>query len=123
MAPIKAFVAGTNSGDMKAAAAAHVAAPDIIDEFAPHHWSGSDAFAAWGAAYGKDAKANGVTDGALKMKKPHRLQIDGDSAYAVVPTDYSYKRQGKAVVEHGTITYALTRTPQGWRIAAWTYSW
>ena len=123
MAPIKAFIGGINSGDMKAAAAAHVDAPSIIDEFAPHHWTGNGAFSAWLADFGKDAQANGVTGGMLKMRKPHRLQIDGDSAYVVVPTDYSYKRKGKPVIEHGTITYALTRTSTGWRIAAWTYSW
>jgi ketosteroid isomerase-like protein len=123
MAPIKAFVAAIDKGDMTAAAATHVETPSIIDEFPPHHWSGAGAFAAWGADYGKDAQLHGDTDGTLTMHKVHRLTIEGDAAYAVVPTDFSYKRKGKAVVEHGTITYALARTPAGWRIASWTYSW
>ncbi len=123
MAPIHAFVTAINKGDMTAAAAAHVDAPTIIDEFPPHHWSGAGAIAAWGADYGKDAAAHGDTGGMLTMKKVHRLTIEGDAAYAVVPTDFSYKRKGKAVVEHGTITYALAHTAGGWRIASWSYSW
>ena len=43
-ATIKAFAAAFNKGDMKAAKALHVAAPTIIDEVAPHYWSGPAAF-------------------------------------------------------------------------------
>jgi len=120
LAPIKAFVAAVNKGDMKAVAAQHVDAPSIIDEFPPHHWSSVDA---WAADYGKDAAAHGASDGRLTMHKVHRLTLEGDAAYAVIPTDYSYKVKGKTIVEHGTITYALTRAAGSWKIAAWSYSW
>ncbi len=123
MVPIRAFVAAIDKGDLAAAAAAHVDAPSIIDDFPPHHWSGAGAFASWGADYGKDAQASGATGGRLTMHKVRRIKLEGDSAYAVVPTDYSYKIHGKRVVERGTIVYALTRTPAGWRIASWAFSW
>jgi len=120
MAPIKAFVAGINKGDMTDAAAANVEAPYIIDAFPPHHWSSLDA---WAADYGKDAQTHGASDGRLTMHKVHRMTLEGDAGYAVIPTDFSYKVKGKTIVEHGTITYALTRAAGTWKIAAWTYSW
>jgi hypothetical protein len=120
LVPIKAFIAAINKGDMKAAAAAHVDAPSIIDEFPPHHWP---SLAAWAADYGKDAQTHGASDGRLTMHKVHRLTISRDAAYAVVPTDYSYKMKGKTIVEPGTITYALTHAADGWKIAAWSFSW
>jgi hypothetical protein len=95
MVPIKAFVDGINKGDMKGAAAAHVDAPAIIDEFAPHHWSSLDT---WAADYGKDSARLGASDGRLTMHKVHRLTIEGDAGYAVNPTDYSYKEKGKKIV-------------------------
>ena len=120
MAPIKAFVAAIDKGDMAAAAAAHVASPGIVDEFPPYHWS---SIAAWATDLGKDAAAHGDTGGSLAIVKAGNIRIEGDHAYAVVATDYSYSRKGVPAVEHGTITYALDRTPEGWRIAAWTWTW
>ena len=120
LAPIKAFVEGINKSDMKGAAAVHVDAPSIIDEFPPHHWTSLDT---WAADYGKESARLGASDGRLTMHKVHRLTLEGDAAYAVIPTDYSYKMKGKTIVEHGTITYALTRAAGSWKIAAWSYSW
>jgi ketosteroid isomerase-like protein len=120
LAPIKAFVAGLDKNDMTSAAGAHVAAPAIIDEFPPHHWT---SFADWGADFGKYAAANGDTDPRLDIVKVGRVLVEGDHAYAVVKTDFSFKRKGKPMMEHGTITYALDKTPAGWRIAAWTWTW
>ena len=120
LVPIKAFVAAINAGDMKTAAAAHADPTSIIDEFPPHHWT---SLAGWAADAGKDAQKNGATDSHLTMHKVHRVAIEGDVAYVVAPTDYSYKAKGKTIVERGTITYALTRGAGGWKIAAWSYSW
>lgn len=120
LVPIKAFVAAINKGDMNAAAAAHADPTSIIDEFPPHHWT---SLASWAADYGKDAQKNGATDGRLTMHKVHRVSIEGDAAYVVAPTDYSYKAKGRTIVEHGTITYALTHASGNWKIAAWSYSW
>jgi ketosteroid isomerase-like protein len=120
LAPIKAFVAAIDKNDMATAAAQHVAAPSIVDEFPVHHWN---SLAGWGADFGKDAAAHGDTDARLDIVKVGRVLVEGDHAYAVVKTDFSFKRKGKPMVEHGTITYALDKTPDGWRIAAWTWTW
>jgi ketosteroid isomerase-like protein len=123
MVPINAFINSVDKGDMAGAAAAHVADPKIIDEFPPYHWSGPTAFADWGAAYGKDSAANKVTDGHLTMLTPTRTRIGEGHAYVVAPTDLTFKQDGKPMVEHGTITYALDKTASGWKIASWVWSW
>lgn len=123
MAPVTAFIDAVNKNDMKAAEAAHISSPTIIDEFSPHHWSGPTAFADWGKDFGKDAAANKITDGKLTAHKATRIFVEDDNAYVVQPTDYAFKRDGKPTVEHGTITYAVDKTAAGWRIAAWAYSW
>jgi len=122
-AAIQAFIAAINKGDMPAAAATHVAAPSIIDEFPPHHWEGATAFNDWLAAFGADSTARKVTDSKLAPHSAKRLTVEGDHAYVVMPTDYTFKQNGKSMAEYGTITYALDKTTAGWRIAAWSFSW
>ena len=122
-ATIHAFIAAMNKGDIPAAAATHVAAPSIIDEFPPHHWSGATAFNDWLADFGKDSTARKVTDGKLTPHSAKRLTVEGDHAYVVMPTDYTFKQGSKTMAEYGTITYALDKTTAGWRIAAWSFSW
>lgn len=123
MAPIHAFIGGMDKNDMKTAAAAYTASPVILDEFAPYHWSGPTAFADWGADFGKDSAAHGVTQPKLMIGKAKRIRIEGDHAYVVVPTDYSFKAKGKTVVEHALMTYTLDKTPSGWKIAGWAFSY
>src|SRR6185437_8469994 len=79
-----------NKGDIPAAAATHVAAPSIIDEFPPHHWSGATAFNDWLADFGKDSTARKVTDSKLIPHSARRLTVEGDHAYVVMPTDYTF---------------------------------
>jgi hypothetical protein len=121
--PIRAFIQAANVGDGKTMAAVHVSSPSIIDEFPPHHWSGADAISQWGADFAKDAALHGDTDAKLTIVKVNRVTSDADHAYAVVATDYTFKRKGVAMTEHGSISYALDHTPDGWRIASWAYSW
>lgn len=122
-ATIHAFITAMNTGDVKAGAATHVDTPSIIDEFSPHHWQGAAAFNDWLADFGKDSAARKVTDSKLKPHVAKRLTVEGDHAYVVMPTDYTFKQGGKTLAEYGTITYALDKTTAGWRIAAWSFSW
>lgn len=122
-AAIQTFINAINKGDIPAAAATHVAAPSIIDEFPPHHWEGATAFNDWLGAFGKDSTARKVTDSKLTPHTAKRLSVEGDHAYVVMPTDYTFKQNGKTMAEYGTITYALDKTTAGWRIAAWSFSW
>ena len=86
-------------------------------------WSRSaNACANWAAAYDANAKANGITDGWVKLGTPMHVDVDGDSAYVVVPATYTYKQHGKPVAETGSVfTVALKKTAAGWRITAWAW--
>jgi hypothetical protein len=122
LAPIHQFVDGLNKGDMKAAAAAHVAAPSIIDDVPPHSWQGDGALDKWAAADDADMKKHDMTDAKVAIQKPSHLQNEGDVAYVVVPTVYSFKMKGKKVAENGYLTFALAQQGSDWKIAAWTWT-
>jgi ketosteroid isomerase-like protein len=122
-APIHQFVDGFNSGDTKSAFAAYE--PGIIsitDEFAPHRWVGRDAAHAWAAEYDKHAAATGVSEGIVKVGEATRSEIEGDLAYVIVPTVYTYKEHGKPIMEEGQMTYVLHKSAAGWKIRAWTWT-
>src|SRR5450756_949455 len=66
-APIHQFIDGFNTGDVKSAYAAYATGDiTIIDEFAPHRWTGPGAPQAWAAEYEKHAQATGVSEGLVK---------------------------------------------------------
>jgi ketosteroid isomerase-like protein len=123
MAPIYQFIDGFNKGDVKSAVAACADQTSIIDEFAPYEWHGTGACSHWAAAFDADAKKNGITPGAVKLGKPRHVDVTGNHAYVVVPTDYAFTQKGKPVKEKGsTLTVALEKEAAGWRITAWTWS-
>ena len=122
-APIHQFIDGFNNGDVKSAFAAYATGEIlIVDEFAPHRWVGPHAAQDWAADYDKHAKATGVTGGLVKYKAPTRTEIEGDVAYVVVPTVYSYKEHSKPMAEDGQMTFVLHLENGGWKISGWTWT-
>jgi ketosteroid isomerase-like protein len=122
-APIHQFIDGFNTGDTKSAYAAY--APGnitIIDEFAPHIWTGPNGAHAWAAQYDKHAAATGVTDGSVWLGEPTRIEVEGNEAYVICPTVYNYKENGQPTAEEGQMTYVLNKISAGWKIRAWTWS-
>ncbi len=43
----------------------------------------------------------------------------GDHAYVVTPCTYSFKQNGQAMRETGTITFVLVKNRSAWKIASW----
>ncbi len=122
-APIDAFLLAFNGGDMKTAAKQFVpTGTSIIDEFAPHYWTGPTALTQWAADYDKDAKPRGISDGKVTAGKSTRTEVAAGVAYVIVPAHYTFKQNGIAMVENGTMTFALAGKAKAWRIAAWTWS-
>jgi hypothetical protein len=122
-APIRQFIDGFNTGDLKSAYAAYSTGDiAIIDEFAPNRWLGPNAAHGWADDFQKMADANGITDPKVTYGKPKRTEIEGDSAYVIVPTVYKFKQHGKAMVEEGQMTFALRSEAGAWKIGAWTWS-
>src|SRR3954471_12374184 len=99
-APIRQFIDGFNKGDTKSAYAAYSAGNiAIIDEFAPYHWVGPNAAHGWADDFQKMAEAKSITDGKVKYGAPKRTEIEGDSAYVIVPTVFTFNQKGKPFVE------------------------
>lgn len=121
--PIAGFITAFNKGDMPGALA-NFAAGDItiVDEVPPHLWTGPQAMANWAADYDKNAKATGVSDGSVKLGKVTRAVVNGDSAYAIADTLYTYKENGRPMAEGGQMTFVLKQSADGWKISSWTWS-
>jgi ketosteroid isomerase-like protein len=94
----------------------------IIDEFAPHAWIGPKAFEQWGADYGVYAKAEKMTDPFVKVGPARHIKVDGDTAYAVFPAVFTFKRAGKPVSEPALWTLALKKSGGAWKIVAWSWA-
>lgn len=122
-APVRQFIDAFNKGDTTAAYGTYAKGEiSIVDEFAPHRWSGPHAAQDWAAAYDKHAQATGVSDGQVKYGATTRIEREGDFAYVVVPTEYLYKEHGKPMDEKGSITAVLHKEDGAWKIRAWTWS-
>ncbi len=123
MKTIRQFVDGFNKGDVKSAVAACSEQTSIIDEFPPHEWHGANACEIWANDYDADAKKNGITDGVVNLGKPKHLDVNGDVAFAVIPSDYIYKKKGKLIKQMGSaFTFALRKEASGWKITGWSWA-
>lgn len=122
MAPIRQFIDSFNKGDVKAAEATHAADAVIVDEAPPFVWKSPGAFQAWLADLTKDDKARGRTDGAVALGAPTREEVAGDTAYVIVPADYTFKDKGVPMHEPSQMTYSLRKTASGWKITSWTWT-
>jgi hypothetical protein len=123
MATVHQFIDGFNTGNTKSALAACASPVSILDDFPPHLWYGPKACLDWANAYTADANARGITDGIVTLLTPRRVDVAGDSGYAVVPATYAYRLHGKPVTESGNVlTVALHKTAAGWRITGWAWS-
>ena len=117
----KATCAGCE--DAKALAAGCTILTSIIDDFPPHIWQGASACTDWAGAWETFAKKNGITDDIVNLGRPLHVDITGDRAYVVAEANFSYKQNGKRVIQHGSIwTLALQKIADGWRIAGWAWA-
>jgi hypothetical protein len=111
-----------NGGDTKAWLSAQDDKTLIIDEFAPHAWSGTGSPQRWLNDYAKDSEANGVTGGRIDYGKPLQATSNGATAYVVLPTTYRFVHKEVKMAEPGSMTFAMKHDASGWKIVGWTYS-
>jgi len=121
-APIEAFAAAFNKGDIPAARATHETMATITDEVAPFHWTGSGAFNGWLAALAADSAATGKTEESVTIAKPTREIVTGASAYVIVPAVYRFKQKGVAMSETAQFTFVLHQEGTRWKIRGWTWT-
>lgn len=123
MVTVNQFVDAFNKGDAKTAAAACADETSIIDEFPPYEWHGAGACAKWMNDYDLWAKKNSMTDGAVTLRTPRHVDVEGDRAYVVIPAEISYKEKGKAAKETGSMfTLVLRKETDAWRIVGWSWA-
>jgi ketosteroid isomerase-like protein len=123
MKTVRQWVEGLNKGDTKAAIAACASETSIVDEFPPHEWHGEGACARWVSELEVYNRGLGLTDSHVTLGKPRRVDINGDRAYVVAPTEFNFKEHGKAGKEAGALfTVSLKSSPGGWRITGWAWS-
>src|SRR5690349_20151209 len=111
-----------NGGDVKAWVGAQADDTLIVDEFAPHSWSGAGSAKRWLDAYMKDSQANGVSGGRVDYGKPLQATSDGTTAYLVLPTTYRFVQKGAKMAEPSSMTFVMKRDGKDWKITSWTYS-
>ena len=122
MKPINQFVDGFNKGDTKSALAACSGATAIIDEFPPHLWTGTGACQKWVDDYDSDAKKNVITDGWVMLGKATHFEVNGDLAYVVIPSNYTFTQKGRKKGQYGSFfTFVLSKGTAGWMITAWSW--
>ena len=124
VAPIQKFMDSFNKGDAAGAAATHSATDDLVimDEVPPYVWHGAQAFQTWAADLEGDSKKNGITDEAVKLAAPTRIETSGEQAYVVVPATYAFKEKGVAKREVAQMTFVLKKGASGWLIHGWTWT-
>ena len=123
MATVNQYNTAFNKGDAKMALATCAAQAVIIDDFPPHVWQGATTCSDWWNAILTFNKENGITDANVTTDKPWHVTVTGDRAYVVLPAKYTYKENGKPVVESGSVwTFALQKVAAGWRITGWAWA-
>lgn len=123
LATVHQFVDGFNKGETESALAACAEQTSIIDEFPPYAWHGAGGCSKWMDDYVADAEKNGITDGIVTLGTPKHVDVVGDHAYVVIPSDYAFKLNGTPEQEIGSMfTFALHKGEGGWRITGWSWS-
>jgi ketosteroid isomerase-like protein len=123
MGAVRQYIDAFNRGDIEAMAATCAPASSILDGMAPHVWQGPTACRDWYrdvlvTGEREDAKGYFVT-----LAEPWHVDVTGDRAYVVVPATMTFQVHDKQVTQTGsTLTVALQKLPNGWRITAWAWS-
>ena len=123
MAPVRQFVDGFNKNDTKMAQTACADQTSIIDDFPPHEWHGSGATSKWFRDLHRMGKKNGMSDAFVTLLTPRQVNVTSTHAYVIVPIKLRYNDKGQLVKRTGLMTLALHTGADGWRIAAWTWTW
>lgn len=123
IAAVRHYIASFNKGNVKDMAAMCTVPMSILDGMAPHLWHGATASEDWYRDAMIEGEHLGATEYSVTLAEPKHNNITGDSAYVVVPTTMTFKIHGKQITQTGaTLTVALRKHNDGWRIAAWAWT-
>lgn len=122
VAVIHQFIDSFDRGDVKTAAATLSADAVILDEVPPYVWRGPNAIQAWAGDLQKAGQAAGDTEEKVTLGRPVRVNVTGDTAYAVIRATFSYTEKGQPMTEPGQMVYALRKAAGSWKIAGWAWT-
>jgi ketosteroid isomerase-like protein len=91
----------------------------IIENFAPHIFTGEKAVANWAEGY--RAHASGLSDLKYSFGAPQDFSVSGDLAFFTLPTSWTGKKDGVRFSEQGGWAFVLVRQNGKWRIKG--YGW
>jgi hypothetical protein len=119
MAVVRQWTGLFNKDTATSALAACANETSIIDDIAPYAWLGSGACSNWLNVLNAESKKSAVSDLSSTLLKPRHVVVTADRAYVVVPINFTFKVDGKATKETGSLlAAALQKVPAGWRITA-----
>lgn len=123
MSVVHSFLDAFNKGDMKAAATMiSGSGMVIVDDIAPHVWSGADTFATWSRTLAAANASEGNTDDKVVAGKPIRLIVSRDRGYVVAPVVYTFNQKGKAMRETAEMVFTLQKGTASWLITSFTWA-
>jgi hypothetical protein len=123
LAAVHRYIEAFNDGDMARMASMFDNAGVILDGMAPHVWLGPTAAQDWYSDVLVESAQHGASGYAVVLGEPRHNTITGDRAYLVLPAAMTFRVNGTDVrQEDASFTVALRHLPEGWRIAAWTWT-
>lgn len=123
LAAVHQYLEAFNRGDVKGMAATFAVIGQILDGMAPHVWQGPTATQDWYRDVLLEGKKHGASGYFVSVGEPLHNDVAGDSAYMVLPASMTFDLKGTKVTQSGAVfTVALSKTAEGWRVAAWAWA-
>ncbi len=119
---VLAFIENVNSGTISEALRRLTDDVCITEDIAPFRWSGAEAGGQWLAAMEANAQRLGVTSIIMNPGEPHRIEIEGEHGYCILPGVVTLERPDGSLQEDGLITLAMRFEAGHWRISALTWT-
>jgi ketosteroid isomerase-like protein len=123
MRPVRQFIEAFNRHDVELAQAACTNVTTIIDDLAPHEWTGHLATTSWLRDMAQVAGEYGMSDWSVTLGEPRHEVVSDGHAYVVVPAGARWLQDGAPAERSCLVTMALRQTADGWRISSVAWAW
>ncbi len=120
-ATVESYAKAITVGDPSKSPSFCEANSTVVDEFAPHLWTGAGC-SGWAKSFVAMEHREGISACTAAVGPKGNVTIEGATAYAVYPTTVSCTKKGKLFADHGIWTFVMHKGAGGWKIASWTWS-
>jgi ketosteroid isomerase-like protein len=123
MGAVLHYVESFNNGDSDAMAAVCADPMQILDGMSPHVWQGPTAAQDWWNDVLTEGDHLGASGYRIALGEPRHVDVNGESAYVVVPATMTFNLRGTQVTQTGSVyTVALLKVGADWRLTAWAWA-